>query len=212
MGGVDNDRINPCAHETFNPFICIFANTYCRSDQQPALFILTGIGIVTGFLYVFYSNQALQYIIVTDHQDLFDSVLVQQSLNFVRRCALSHRYQPFFRGHYIVYGGIHISLESQIPVRDYSNYFWAIYYGNTRDRILLHQFQHILNPGTFPYSYRVCDYTAFEFFYLVDFTSLQFRCQISMDHAYTTLLGHTNCSVGGCHGIHSRGNQGNIYV
>ena len=62
-------------------------------DPQPALLVLAGVGVGDLLLDVLHRDQADAAVVLVDHQQLLDAVLVQQALGLVLADALAHRDQ-----------------------------------------------------------------------------------------------------------------------
>ena len=60
------------------------------SDAQAALLVLAGVGIGDRLLDVLHGDETDAAILVVDHQQLLDAVLVQQALGLVLADALAH--------------------------------------------------------------------------------------------------------------------------
>ncbi len=55
--GIDCDHVYLCRDERRNSFHCVRRRADRRADEQSAVFIARGIGVLDGFFNVFYGNK-----------------------------------------------------------------------------------------------------------------------------------------------------------
>src|SRR5580658_8360800 len=98
MGGVDNDEIDTGIDQSFTACVAGFPHARSGGHSEPALLILTGVGVRNSLLDVFDSDEADSAIIGIDDHKFLDTVLVQEALRLVLPDTLAHRDQSFL-GH-----------------------------------------------------------------------------------------------------------------
>ena len=81
--GVDHDEIDAGVDQRLGARIALVADRGRRGDAQPPLLVLAGVRIGDRLLDVLHGDQADAAILIVDHQQLLDAVLVQQPLGLV---------------------------------------------------------------------------------------------------------------------------------
>ena len=85
--GVDGDDVHLAPHQFLGTFEKIARGADSRAHAQPALLVLRRVGIFQLFLDVFNGDQALEIVLVVDHQQLLDAVPMQNFLGLFERGA-----------------------------------------------------------------------------------------------------------------------------
>ena len=88
--GVDHDEIDAGVDQPLGALEAVLADRGRGGDAQPALRVLAGVRMRDRLLDVLDGDQADAAILVVDHQQLLDAVLVQQPLGLVLADALAH--------------------------------------------------------------------------------------------------------------------------
>ena len=81
--GIDHDEIDAGRDQRFGAREALVADGGRGGDAQPALLVLAGVRIGDRLLDVLDGDQADAAILVVDHQQLLDAVLMQQALGLV---------------------------------------------------------------------------------------------------------------------------------
>ena len=88
--GVDHDEIDAGLDQPLGALEALVADRGGGGDAQPALLVLAGIRIGDRLLDVLDGDQPDAAILLVDHQQLLDAVLMQQALGLVLADALAH--------------------------------------------------------------------------------------------------------------------------
>ena len=96
--GVDHDEIDAGLDQPLGAVEALVADRGGGGDAQAALLVLAGVGIGDRLLDVLHGDQADAAVLVVDHQQLLDAVLVQQPLGLVLADAFAHGDEPLL-GH-----------------------------------------------------------------------------------------------------------------
>ena len=83
MGGIDDNQIATCRHQKFGTVEAILANCGGSSDAQAAVGVLAGVGVFLSLFDILDRDEADAAVGVVDDEQLFDPVLVKQTLGFV---------------------------------------------------------------------------------------------------------------------------------
>ena len=95
--GVDHDHVDAGIDQPLGALEAVVADRGRGGDAQAALLVLAGERMRDRLLDVLDGDQADAAILVVDHQQLLDAVLVQQALGLVLADALAHRDEVFVR-------------------------------------------------------------------------------------------------------------------
>ena len=98
MRGIDHNQIGACIHELFGARKTGVADGGGRRHPQTPLLVLGRMGIEPRLFYVLDGDEADAEIIVIDHHQLLDAVLMEQLFGFLHADIFFYRYQ-IFAGH-----------------------------------------------------------------------------------------------------------------
>ena len=149
VGGVDDDKIDPCFDQRFTAHITGVANARRGGDTQPALLVLAGIGIRHRLLDILDRDEADAAVVGVDNEKLFDAVLVQQPLGFVLVDTLAHGDESVL-GHQLrdflaaVGGKADVAIGENADQLAGAAVAGALDHRDAGDAILLHQLQRIV--------------------------------------------------------------------
>src|SRR5262249_12464775 len=90
MSGVDNYQIDTGRNHRFGACKSLVADSCRSSDAQTSLFVLTSVRVCDGLLNILHRNQADASVLRIDHQQLLDSMLVEQTLSLILVHTLTH--------------------------------------------------------------------------------------------------------------------------
>ena len=149
--GVDHDEIDAGLDQPLGAQEAFVADRGGGGDAQPALLVLAGVRIGDRLLDVLHGDQPDAAILLVDHQQLLDAVLVQQALGLVLADALAHGDQPLL-GHQLgdllarIGGEAHVAvgenadeLAGRLPVAVAA----ALDHRDAGDAVGLHQLERI---------------------------------------------------------------------
>ncbi|MBS1271640.1 MAG: hypothetical protein MAGBODY4_00772 [Candidatus Marinimicrobia bacterium] len=206
MGGINNDDIHRIGNQQIGPLHRIVGYANCRTDAQSAMLILGGIRKLGTFLYIFDGNQAFERVIIVDHEQLFNFMLLQDGFRLVERS--THRDgNEVFLGHHVFDGLILIGFKPEIAVRqDTFQLVLIINDGDTRDFILRHELQCIGNLSVRRQRHRIEDHPAFGAFDLIHLLRLLDHAHVFVQDADAALSGNGYRHLAFGYSIHRRTN------
>ena len=213
VGGVDDDEVDPGLDQALGALVAGLADRRRRGDPQAALVVLAGIGIGHRLLHVLHRDQADAAVLVVHHQQLFDAVLVQQALGLVLADALAHRHQPVL-GHQLghrlprVGGKAHVAVGED--AHQAARRAGALDHRDPGDPVLLHQRQRIGQRRLRMDGQGIHDHPGFELLDPAHQPGLQLRVEIAVDDPDAAGLGHGDRHGGLGHGVHRRGDDGDV--
>ena len=206
---IDHHHIDAATLQFRQPFVPVFPDADCRPDTQTAQGILAGEGIAPPFLDVLDGDQPLQVEGVVHHQELLDTVLMQQFLRFVQVGALRHGDQAFGRhqgGHWL----LQVGHEAQVAVGENSRQLRSLGDGDAGNPVARHHLDGLLHPLVRRHGDRVHDHTAFGTLDLVDLGGLRLDAEILVDDANAALLRQGDGEIGLGDRIHRRAEQRDV--
>ena len=142
--GVDHDEVDAGLDQPLGALEALVADGGGGGDAQPPLLVLAGIRIGDRLLDVLDGDQADAAILVVDHQQLLDAVLVQEPLGLVLADALAHGDEPLL-GHQLGHLLARIGGEAHVAVGEDADQLAgpaiaaALDHRNAGDAVLLHQ-------------------------------------------------------------------------
>ena len=99
MRGVDGQHIHLAGRQLLRALQKIARGSNRRTDPQPSLRILSSAGVLQLLLNVLDRDQALEHVLVVDHQQLFHTVPVQNFFGLFKRGADRNCDQILLRHH-----------------------------------------------------------------------------------------------------------------
>src|SRR5438876_8083086 len=93
-----------------------------RSDAQPAMLVLVGLGILAPLEDVFDGDETLQQALLVDDREFFDAVFGENTLRFVQRGADRRGHELLF-SHHVADRPVELALELQVAIRDDADQF-----------------------------------------------------------------------------------------
>ncbi len=97
MRGVHHDQIDASVDQPLGALITALADGGRGRDTQAALRILAGQRMRDRFFHVLHGDQSDAAILIVDHKQFLDSVLVQHPLRLVLADAFAHRHEVLVR-------------------------------------------------------------------------------------------------------------------
>ena len=189
MRRVDGQHIHAGAHQLSGALKKIARGADGSAHAQPALIVLAGVGIFEFFLDVFDCDQALQLVLIVDHQQLFNAMLVQDQLGLFERGAHGNGDQVLL-GHHVADGNIGAGFKAEIAIGEDAHQPLALRDRHAGDLVAPHHVEGVADHLVRPNGHRVNDHAALRALYLVDFAGLFGDGEIAMHDADAALLGH----------------------
>ena len=146
---------------------------------------------------------------VVHHQELFDTVPVQEFLCLVQPGSLRHRDQVL-GGHQRRHGLLQVGHESQVAVREDPRQLRPLGDGDAGNPVAGHHLDGFLHPLVRRHGNRVHDHAAFGALDLVHLGGLRRNVEVLVDDADTAFLRQGNGKVGLGDGIHRGADQRNV--
>ena len=183
---------------------------YRGTDPQAAQLVLAGMGVLDLLLDVLDRDQTLEAALLVDHQELLDSVPVEQQLGLLEGGA-HRRGDQVFLGHEALDGPIELGAEAQVPVGHDPNQGTVVAYnGDTTNTVFLHTGLGIAHQGICREGDRVQDHPAFGPFDPPHLHGLLVYRHVLVQNPYTPFPGHGNRHAGFGHRIHGCRYNGHI--
>src|SRR5581483_5087410 len=195
VGGIHHDQIDFGLDQPLDAFLGTGARADGGADTQPALGILDGVRILGRFLDVLHRDQALEPELVIHDQNLFDTMLMQQPLDFIARRAFAHGHELALRRHDAADGFVVARLETQIARRHDSHQSALVGHGYAGNSVRPGQFEHLSNRRLRRNGDGVGDDPAFELFDLAHLIGLTLGAQILVNNAEPALLREANAGA-----------------
>ena len=215
MRGIDHDQIDAGVDQPLGALVTALADRGRRRDPQSPLRILAGERMGDRLLHVLHRDQPDTAILIVDHQELFDAMLVQHPLGFVLADALAHRDEVFMRhqlGDFLVGigGKAHVAVGEDADQLSRHPLAGAGDHGNAGETVILHQRQRVRQFGVGTDGQRIDHHAGFEFLHLPHLGSLPFGIEIAVNHADAAGLRHGDRHARLGDGVHRRGDDRNI--
>ena len=210
---VHDDRVHASVQQRFRALEAVRAHAGCRSNLQPALSVLGGVGVVLGFLDVLDGDQADTAVIGVDHQQLFNPELVQQLFSFVALTAFLNRDQVLVCHQLSHRLGLVLGKSNVAVGQDADQPFRArLHHWNAADLVILHKQQGVGEGRCRSDGHRVNDHAGLVLLHRGNGRCLFLDAKVLVDHANAACLCHGDCHGGFGDRIHSRRHQGNTHV
>ena len=210
--GVEDEDISSALQKLLGTIDGVAGHTDGGGNAQTAAIVLAGIGIFLHFVDVLHGDKAAQMFVLVDNQQLFDTVLVQMTLGFLKRNAHGHR-DEILAGHDVAHAdGISILNKADIPVGDNALQGTVVHNRKTGNPEIMHQGKGFTDRAFGANGHGVKNHAAFAFLDTLDLESLLGDGHILMDNTDTTHAGHGNGHGGLGHRIHSRREQRNAQL
>ena len=207
MRGIDHQDIDARLDQRLGALQAGRAGADRGADPQPRVGVLARAREGLRLLDVLDRHQPDQPIVVVDHQELFDAMLVQELLGLVAADALGHGDQ-LVRGHQIAHRDVRIGREAHVAIgQDADQAAVALDHGNPGDAMRRHQVQGIGERGVGRQRDRVDHHARLELLDLLHLGRLRRDLEVAMDHAEAAVLGHGDREVGFGDRVHGRRDQ-----
>ena len=173
------------------------------------MLVLAGHGILQFFLDVLDGDEALQLVLIVDHQQLFHAVLVQDQFGLFQRSAHRNGDQVLL-GHHVADGNVGAGFKAEVAIGEDADEPLALGNRHAGDFIAAHDFEGVANHLVGTDGDGVDNHAALRALYLVDFAGLVGDGQIAVHDADAALLGHGNGHARLGYGVHGGRDQRRI--
>ena len=213
--GVDHHEIDAGRDQRLGAGKALVADRGGRRDAQAALLVLAGVRIGDRLLDVLHGDQADAAVILVDHQQLLDAVLMQELLRLPLRHALAHRDQVVL-GHQFGDRLLGIGRKAHVAVGQDADQLAgaavaaALHHRNAGDAVRLHQLERIDQLGARADGERVHHHAGLEALHPPHLLGLHLGLEIAVDHADAAELRHGDRHARLGHGVHRGGDDRNV--
>ena len=148
VGSVDHHEIDAGRDQLRGALEAFIADGGGGGDAQTPLLVLAGVRIGHRLLHVLDRDQPHAAILIVDHEQLFDAMLMQHALRLVLAHALAHR-DEFFMGHQLRHPLARIGGKAHVAVGQDADELAGLagaaagHHGDAGDAVILHQRQRI---------------------------------------------------------------------
>ena len=144
MSGIKDQHIHASLYKGCGTIIPITTHTNGGTNTQTPESVFTGIGVFTNFFNILDGQKPFEIILIIHHQQLFDSVLVQQP--FGLHLTNPHRNSDqVFAGHDLLHLARHISHETDISIGYDTNQMAFLDNGQPRNTVFGHKLENTSN-------------------------------------------------------------------
>ena len=154
-------------------------------------------------------------ILIVDHQQLFDAVLMQEALGVGLSNALAHGDQPIL-GHKLgdllagIGGEPHVAVGENADELAGASVASPLNHRDAGNAVVLHQSERVRERGAGIDRDRIDHHAGLELLDLADLRGLLVRLEIAVDDAQPSGLRHGDRHLGFGHGVHGRGDDRDI--
>ena len=209
MSAIDGEDVHFCFGQFLRSLQKIPGGADRRADTQASLRILGGVRILQFFLDVFDRDQALEVVLIVDHEEFLDAVLVENLFRFLQRRAHGNG-DEIFLGHHLVDGNVEAGFKAQVAVGEDADKLSVFGDRNAGNFVLAHDFKRVGNLVGGMHRDRIDDHATFRSLHLVDFIGLLLDGQVAMNDSEAALLRQCNRHVRFGHGVHGGAHDRNI--
>ncbi len=215
MRGVDHDHIDAGIDQPLGALVTTLADGGRGRDPQPALRVLAGERMGDRLFHVLDGDQTDAAVLLIDHQQLFDAVLVQHPLRLVLADAFAHGHEVFVR-HQLGDFLARIGREPDVAVGENADQLARHALGRTGDHrnagksVIVHQRQRIRQHRVGADGQRIDHHAGFELLDLPHLGGLAIDIEIAVDDADAARLRHRDRHARFGDGVHRRRNDRNI--
>ena len=195
MRGIHHDQIDAGIDQPLGALEAALADGGRGGDAQPALRILAGERMRDRLLHVLHGDQADAAILVVDHQQLLDAMLVQHPLRLVLADALAHRDQVFVRhqfGNFLpgIGGKAHVAVGEDADQLARHALGCAGDHRNAGKAVIVHQRHRVGQHRVGTDGQRIDHHAGFVLLDLPHLGGLAVDIEIAVDHADAAGLRH----------------------
>ena len=213
--GVDHDQIDAGVDQPLGALVTALADGGRGRDPQPALRVLAGQGMRDRLFHVLHGDQSDAAVLIVDHQQFLDAVLVQHPLRLVLADAFAHRHQIFVRhqfGDFLA----RIGRKPHVAVGENADQLARHALGGAGDHrnagkaVILHQRQRVRQHRVGTDGQRIDHHSGFELLDLPHLGGLAVDVEIAVNDADAAGLRHRDRHARFGDGIHRGGDDRNV--
>ena len=206
---VDGQHVHARPHELRRAFQIVARGSYGSGHAQTAFFILAGVGVFQFFLDVLDRDQALQVVLIVNHQQLLHAVHMQYLFGLFKRGADGNGNQVLL-GHHVADGDVGTGFKAQIAIGKNAHKPMTLRHRHAGDFVAPHHFKRVAYHLVRANGDRIHNHAALRAFHFVNLAGLIGDGQIAMDNADAALLRHGDGHARLGHSIHGRGKQRSV--
>src|SRR3954463_5940222 len=213
--GVDHDEIDAGVYQPLGALEAAVTDRGGGSDPEAALRVLAGQRMGYRLLHVLYGDQADAAILLVDHEQLLDAVLVQHPPRLVLADILAHRDETFMRHQFgdflLAVGG-----EADVAVGEDADQLARRGLartgddGNAGDAVIAHQLERVVERGVGADGERVHHHARLVALDLPNLGGLPFGIEIAVDDADAAGLRHGDRHAGFGDRVHGGSHDRNV--
>ena len=209
MRRVDDDHVSVASEEFLRSLEVISLGSHRRTDSQSALAVLRSVRVDPLLLNVLDCDEALQFVLIVDNQELLDSILVEELFRLFERGAHGHGDEILFC-HHGADGHVVTALESQVAICQDSDKHVSLGNRDAGNPVVRHQFQGVSDLGVGADGDRVDDHPGLATLDAINFFGLPFDRHVSMHDRETPMPSKRDREPGLGDRVHGGAKDGDI--
>src|ERR687888_31947 len=211
MRGVHDEHVGAGLHQGGDALIGAFAYADRRADAQLPVRVLARVRVLDLFQDVLDGDEALQVVVVVDHEHALEAVPVHERHRLLAARAFAHRDELLLRRHDVLHWLVEILLEAQVAVGDDAHHLAAVLHhrkaGNLVALLQRHHFAHghVRRDG-----HRITQHTGLEALHLCHLRGLHGGAQVLVDDADAAFLRYRDGEPCLGDGVHCRRDEWDV--
>ncbi len=208
--GVDDHHVDSGIDQRFGALIAAVTGAGGSRDAQAALCIFRSVGIGLGLFHVGNGDQTDTAVLLIDHNQFLDTVLVQQFLGDLRLDVL-HDGDEVFSRHQLFDTLLHVAGKAHVAVGDdadegagFAVFCLVVNDGNAGNLVLVLECEHIGQGPVRRDGDRIDHHAGFKTFDPANLAGLLFNVEIAVNDAHAAELRHGDGHLGFRDGVHGR--------
>ena len=215
MRGVHHDDVDSGVDQPLGALETALADRGRRRHTQPALRVLAGQRMRDRLFHVFDGDEADAAVLVVDHKQFFDAMLMQHPLRLVLADAFAHRDQVFMRHQFGdllpgIGGKAHVAVGEDADQFSGHALAGADDHRDARKTVIVHQRHRVRQHGVGTDGQRIDHHARFILLDLPHLGGLAVDVEIAMDHPDAAGLRHGNGHARFGDGVHRGCDDGNV--
>ena len=208
VGGVHHQHVRPRVEKGGGPLQVVFRHADRAAHQQSPLRVLAGVGVFPRFLDVLDGDQPHQLVMLVDHQQFFDPVLMKQLFRFLQADAGFHGDQFFPPlGHQLLHLAVEIGFEAQVAIGENPHQLPMLGNGHPGNAEFFHQRLGIPHLCLRRNGDGIGDHPAFRALDEIHLPGLIGDAEVLVNDTDSPLLGHADGQAAFRHRFHSGTDQ-----
>ncbi len=203
MRGVEDDEVRPGAKQRLGTGFAVLAHADGSAHQQATSIILHRHGVLLDLVDVLDGDESLETVLVVDHKELFDAVLVQVTLGLVKANALGHG-DEVSAGHDFGDERGALGDEADVAVGDDAHEVLAANHGQAGNSVLFHDVHDLAQRVLGVHGDGIVDHAGLGLLDAIHLAGLFADGKVLVDDACPAVTGHGNGHAGFGDGVHGR--------